>query len=205
MCPTRVPSAPPECTQVPLLNARMCPPQSARMCPTRVPSAPPEYTQVPLFAHQEHRAHGLGGGVQAPAHLQRVGKRRPLLAQGLGAELFAGKTQPHKEQTGVVVVVLGGLFDVAAAVGQKTGNTVYQTQLIRAGKRQDVSVIHGKRKMACRRAPRCAAPGHSGQLSGADTLRPKHPVSTRIMYQAAHKKIFAIGAVQGHSESVPQR
>ncbi len=69
-----------------------------------------------FFADQNNRRHGLLGVVQVPGHLEGDGKTGQLAAQIGLAHLVAGKLHAHEKQAGVVVVVLGGLFNVAAAL-----------------------------------------------------------------------------------------
>jgi hypothetical protein len=48
-----------------------------------------------------------------------------LGAQVVLRQLAAGELHPHEEQAGAVVVVLGGFFDVAAALQQKARDGVH--------------------------------------------------------------------------------
>jgi hypothetical protein len=43
---------------------------------------------------------------------------------------IAGKTHPHKKQTGIRVVVLRGFFDVALALEQKTRDGMHDTRAV---------------------------------------------------------------------------
>jgi hypothetical protein len=69
---------------------------------------------VTFFADQNDSWHGLLGVVQIPSHLEGDGKADPLAAQFSLAHCGASKLHAHEKQAGVRVVVLGGLFDVAA-------------------------------------------------------------------------------------------
>jgi 1,4-dihydroxy-2-naphthoyl-CoA synthase len=69
-----------------------------------------------FFADQNDRRHGLLGVVQVPGHLEGDCKTGQLAAQIGLAHLVAGKLHAHEKQAGIVVVVLGGLFNVAAAL-----------------------------------------------------------------------------------------
>src|SRR5665647_1648995 len=57
-------------------------------------------------------------------------------------QLLADELHAHEEQACVRVVVLRGLLNVAAALEQKTGYGVNNAAAVRAGKSQDISVIH---------------------------------------------------------------
>ncbi len=72
-----------------------------------------------FLAHHQHRAHRLVRGVQAPVHLERLGEGFELLLEVFEGRALAGELHPHEKQARVVVVVLGGLFDVAAALQQE--------------------------------------------------------------------------------------
>ena len=57
-------------------------------------------------------------------------------------EFAAGELHAHEEQAGAGVVVLGGLFDVAALLEQKAGNSMHNAPAVGAGQGQNVGVIH---------------------------------------------------------------
>jgi hypothetical protein len=57
--------------------------------------------------------------VQLALHAKGLGEQLQVQAQVVLRELAAGELHPHEKQTGAVVVVLGGFFDVAAALQQK--------------------------------------------------------------------------------------
>jgi hypothetical protein len=54
----------------------------------------------------------------------------------------------HEKQTRVVVVVLRGFFNVAAAFQQKARDSVHDARSVGAGERENKCVIHGRH---CRR------------------------------------------------------
>jgi len=108
----------------------------------RLPAEQQVVQAMAFLADHEHRAHGLAGGVQLPAHLKALRKSPQLLAQRAGVQR-AGELHPHEEQAGVVVVVLGRLFDVAAALEQKAGDGVHDAGAVGAGEGQDIGRAHG--------------------------------------------------------------
>ena len=77
---------------------------------------------VAFLADQDHRAHGLGGVVQFPAHLEGLGKGFQLTGQLCVRQLAAGELHAHEKQARALVVVLRGFFDVAAMLEQKAGD-----------------------------------------------------------------------------------
>jgi hypothetical protein len=94
----------------------------ARMSRRQQPAFPAEQQVVeamPLLADHQHRAHRLGGGVQAPLHRERLGEVPQLQPQVFVGDLVAGELHAHEKQAGAVVVVLGGFLDVAAALQQE--------------------------------------------------------------------------------------
>ncbi len=66
-----------------------------------------------FFADHDDGAHGLRGVVQSPLHVEGVCQALQLGAQIVLADGAARKLHAHEKQTGVVVVVLRGFFDVA--------------------------------------------------------------------------------------------
>ena len=70
--------------------------------------------------------------MQAPAHLVGLGKAGQVVGQGGLVVFGAGKLHAHEEQAGGRVVVLRGLFDVAAVLQQEARNSVYQPQTVGA-------------------------------------------------------------------------
>ena len=97
---------------------------------------------VPLLAHHEDGAHRLRHGVQPPLHFERLRKHVQLRFQVFGRELRAGELHAHEEQTRVMVVVLGRLFDVAAAFEQEARDGMHESETVRAGQGQDVDRFH---------------------------------------------------------------
>ena len=105
-------------------------------------------------------AHRLVGAVQLPHHLEGLGEGLQLELEILQRQLVARELHPHEEQAGVVVVVLGRLFDVAAALQQEAGNGMHDARPVRAGKGQDISVVHIRRRLSQARRRRLqSAPG----------------------------------------------
>jgi hypothetical protein len=64
----------------------------------------------------------------ASSHLQSGSAKAASCLQVVKRVLVAGKLHPHEEQAGVVVVVLGGFFDVAAALQQKARHGVHDAR-----------------------------------------------------------------------------
>ena len=95
-----------------------------------------------FLADHDHRAHRLGGGVQLPGHLERLGEELELGFQVLERQLVAGELHPHEKEARVVVVVLRGLLDVAPAFQQEARDGVHDARSVRAGKSQDISSVH---------------------------------------------------------------
>ena len=91
-----------------------------------------------FFADHQHRAHGLCGVVQRPLHLEAGGEGGKLLAQGVLLDRIARKLHTHEKQACVVVVVLGGFFDVALAFQQKARYRVNNALAVRARQVEDV-------------------------------------------------------------------
>ena len=96
-----------------------------------------------LFADQNDRAHGLGGAVQVPGHVEGGCKTDQLGVQIGFVHWLAGKLHAHEKQACCGVVVLSGFFNVAAAFQQKPRNSVHDARSVGAGKRQNVGMIHG--------------------------------------------------------------
>ena len=88
--------------------------------------------------------------MQTPAHLEGLCEKVQLGFQVVVGQLPAGELHPHEKQAGVTVVVLGCLFNVAAALQQKTGHGVDQPQTVRAGQSQYVNMVHSGRIVAAR-------------------------------------------------------
>jgi hypothetical protein len=90
-----------------------------------------------LLADHDDGLHGLGGGVQLPGHLEGLGKQAQLQLQVVKGVLVAGKLHPHKKQAGIVVVVLGGFFNVAAMLQQKARHGMHDAGAVRAGEGEE--------------------------------------------------------------------
>jgi hypothetical protein len=55
---------------------------------------------------------------------------KQLRAQVVLRNNIAGKTYPHKKQTGIRVVVLGGFFDIAFAFEQKPRHGMHNARAV---------------------------------------------------------------------------
>jgi hypothetical protein len=98
------------------------------------------FRQWPSLLTMSTVLHGLGRGMQAPAHLVGLCKGGQAGLQGGVVVLVAGKLHPHEKQARGVVVVLGGFFDVAAMLQQKTRDGVHQPQAVGARESKDVEL-----------------------------------------------------------------
>jgi hypothetical protein len=117
----------------------------ARMSSGSRPALPAEQQvvqAVAFLADEDHGLHRLRGVVQLPLHLEALGEHLQLQAQVVLRELPAGEAHAHEEQARVVVVVLGGFLDVAAALEQETRNGMDDPGSVRAREGQDVGFGH---------------------------------------------------------------
>ena len=96
---------------------------------------------MPLLADEDDRTHGCVERVQAPLHVVLLGKALNLGTQRVG-RCAAHKLHPHKEQAGVVVVVLGGFFDITALSEQKARDGMHDAGFVFARKGQNVARGH---------------------------------------------------------------
>jgi hypothetical protein len=98
---------------------------------------------MPFFADKDHGAHGLGGVVQTPAHVELIGQALNLAAQIVLTQAVAGELHAHEKQARGVVVVLRRFFDVAVALQQKARHGVHDARSVGAGQIQNVcSHVH---------------------------------------------------------------
>jgi hypothetical protein len=79
------------------------------------------------------------------AILKGSGKQPQLQLQVVKRVLLAGKLHSHKKQAGIVVVVLGGFFNVAAMLQQKARHGMHDAGAVWAGEGEDVGGGHGCR------------------------------------------------------------
>src|SRR3990167_4696273 len=147
------------------------------------------------MARMSSRSRPLGQRVQLALHAKGLGEQLQVQTQVVLRELAAGELHPHEKQTGAVVVVLGGFFDVAAAFQQETRDGVHDAGAVLAGQGEDVGVVHGKRIVAGR--PGWARPGtrqwspqagHSGARIQPLDHRPRPSCATQEILNMAYNE-----------------
>jgi hypothetical protein len=95
-----------------------------------------------VAADHDHGTHGRFCRMKLPRHAEGRGECFELCLQLFLGKLVAGELNPHEKESGVVIVVLCGFFNIAAVLQQETGDRVNNAHTVRAGQGKDISVIH---------------------------------------------------------------
>jgi hypothetical protein len=98
---------------------------------------------------------GSAAACSLQVHAEAGAEGGELFAQRRLGVVAAGEAHAHEEQARVVVVVLGGFLDVAAAFEQEARNGMHDACPVGAGEGQDVSGRSGRHEgHDCRRGAR---------------------------------------------------
>jgi hypothetical protein len=101
-----------------------------------------------LGNEDRHAGHG-GGELDAPVHFQADSEVGELFPKGIDRKVIERPFDAHKEEAGLVVLVLVGVNDVGAVLVQDAGDRGDEAFAVWAGDEQNSGILHAKGCQTC--------------------------------------------------------